>query len=134
MLCCLQVSDIDVAGEPEARRVARAKRLAEQQRRIAEQVAAQQAAAVAEAAAKEQRGSIRDQLKPRIEQWQAGKKVRASKLNLVSCNLLQAHSPALDIAFAPLWFAQVNPSVWQSCLKTLPDAFNSPCIQALPRV
>ncbi|KAK9836583.1 hypothetical protein WJX74_003588 [Apatococcus lobatus] len=68
------VSDVDVAGEPEARRVARARRLAEQQRRIAEQVASQQAAAVAEAAAKEQRGSIRDQLKPRIEQWQAGKK------------------------------------------------------------
>lgn len=87
-LYCLQVSDVDVAGEPEARRVARAKRLAEQQRRIAEQVAAQQAAAVAEAAAKEQRGSIRDQLKPRIEQWQAGKKVRASNLNPVSCNLL----------------------------------------------
>lgn len=81
MLYCLQVSDVDVAGEPEARRVARAKRLAEQQRRIAEQVAAQQAAAVAEAAAKEQRGSIRDQLKPRIEQWQAGKKVCFSKLN-----------------------------------------------------
>ena len=80
---------MDVAGEPEARRVARARRLAEQQRRIAEQVASQQAAAIAEATAKEQRGSIRDQLKPRIEQWQAGKKVRVRLQNVFGVVVLQ---------------------------------------------
>lgn len=96
---------MDVAGEPEARRVARAKRLAEQQRRIAEQVAAQQAAAVAEAAAKEQRGSIRDQLKPRIEQWQAGKKVRASNTGLCIMQYTAGPRLACDNAFAMLFQA-----------------------------
>ncbi len=71
----MQVSDVDVAGEPEARRIARARRLAEQARRIAEQVAAQQAAEAEKEAAKDQRGDIREQLKPRIEVWQTGKKV-----------------------------------------------------------
>ena len=83
---CAQVSDVDVAGEPEARRLARAKRLAEQRRRVAEQVAAQQAAVAAQEAAKEERGSIRDQLKPRIDQWQAGKKVGGQSL-MPACTL-----------------------------------------------
>ena len=94
---CMQVSDVDVAGEPEARRIARARRLAEQKRKIAEQVAAQQAAEAEKEAAKEQRGSIRDDLKPRIEQWQAGKKVVTFCPN-IHCN----HNPPPPLSPMPL--------------------------------
>ncbi|CAL8460559.1 g88 [Coccomyxa elongata] len=65
--------DIDVEGEPEMRRQARAKRLAEKQAQIRAALAEKQARDSAEAQEKERKVELREEYKQRMKAWQQGK-------------------------------------------------------------
>ncbi|KAK9820200.1 hypothetical protein WJX72_007422 [[Myrmecia] bisecta] len=68
------VSDVDVAGEPEARKEARARRLAEMRERMQAQLAEKQARDEEEAALSAAKGDLRDQYQARMDAWLSGKK------------------------------------------------------------
>lgn len=67
----------DYAGEPELRKQLREKRLREMHQRMQSQLAEKQARDSAESSEKEQKVDLRNRVvKPKIEAWQQGKKVK----------------------------------------------------------
>ena len=72
---------VTVPGEPEYRKELRQKRLREMHQRMQAQLAEKQARDAAESTEKEEKVDLRSRVvKPRIEAWTQGKKVRQTSL------------------------------------------------------